>query len=584
MSLNDLLNSSSKHRTTFNPSPRISIIGSSINPKNKVVTFRGEAYGTSIYPVSIAFFNVSMSTSQSSQHKVPAKTKDGDEYFIEFLTVNKHHCQVRCNCFTGDTLIPLANGYSLPIKDLVDLDTFYVYSYDSSLNKVVIGRGHSCRVTRRDAKIVKVTLDNGTIIKCTPDHKFLTKNGKYVKAKNLATGESLMPLYREVLDSGWMAGYEVVLNNKQFTHHISDEYNEKYRTDCYYASCNNGQNFARKEFTDTERWDVRHHMDENKLNNSPLNIVRVTASDHRRIHDISPNAYFGSDDHIARMVNDNPMFDRDLVLQLHPNYARVIKFLETYQLNNIYITDKLVKHLGYHNKSNLRRVIRSLDNRNIVSFGEGDLHWSRRADTREGIYWKSDEHKARVSAIQQDLLKSGNHPFIKMPQISLLKELFDSIKPGDSVPINDEVLKYTRYSSYGCLYRGILRLLSRCNIGNVHVKDNTLVKDFNHKVLSVEDAGNEDVYDFTVDDYHNFAVDVDEGAPSSSGVFVHNCRDFYFTWQWWDRQNAALFGPSFPRYKRKTTWWPERNPGHFPGLCKHLIGFVEKLKSTGILR
>jgi hypothetical protein len=39
----------------------------------------------------------------------------------------------------------------------------------------------------------------------------------------------------------------------------------------------------------------------------------------------------------------------------------------------------------------------------------------------------------------------------------------------------------------------------------------------NHKVVSVEEAGTADVYDFTVENYHNFAL--------SAGVFVHNSMD-----------------------------------------------------------
>ena len=39
----------------------------------------------------------------------------------------------------------------------------------------------------------------------------------------------------------------------------------------------------------------------------------------------------------------------------------------------------------------------------------------------------------------------------------------------------------------------------------------------NHKVASVEACGHEDVYDITVDRYHNFAI--------NAGIFVHNCED-----------------------------------------------------------
>ena len=39
----------------------------------------------------------------------------------------------------------------------------------------------------------------------------------------------------------------------------------------------------------------------------------------------------------------------------------------------------------------------------------------------------------------------------------------------------------------------------------------------NHKVVSVRECGHADVFDLTVDHYHNFAT--------SAGVFVHNCED-----------------------------------------------------------
>jgi ribonucleoside-diphosphate reductase alpha chain len=47
----------------------------------------------------------------------------------------------------------------------------------------------------------------------------------------------------------------------------------------------------------------------------------------------------------------------------------------------------------------------------------------------------------------------------------------------------------------------------------------------NHKVISVEPDGYEDVYDLTVDKYHNFTIDVDKGKDCSSGVVVHNCGE-----------------------------------------------------------
>jgi len=61
------------------------------------------------------------------------------------------------------------------------------------------------------------------------------------------------------------------------------------------------------------------------------------------------------------------------------------------------------------------------------------------------------------------------------------------------------------------------------------------------------------------------------------------CKDYYFMWQWWNKQESALFGGKFPTYKRKTDNYPERNPDHVPGVCKHVIGLSEKLAQQGVL-
>ena len=53
----------------------------------------------------------------------------------------------------------------------------------------------------------------------------------------------------------------------------------------------------------------------------------------------------------------------------------------------------------------------------------------------------------------------------------------------------------------------------------------------NHTVVSVRPAGTADVYDFTVDEYHNFAL--------SAGVFVHNSRQLYMFAHW--EQTAKAF-------------------------------------------
>ncbi len=100
-------------------------------------------------------------------------------------------------CFTGDTKIKLLDGTERTFAELAQLppaQIFYVYSVDQS-GKIVVGEGRHARVTRQNAELVEVTLDNGAKIRCTPNHPFMLRDGTYKDASALTAGDSLMPGY-----------------------------------------------------------------------------------------------------------------------------------------------------------------------------------------------------------------------------------------------------------------------------------------------------------------------------------------------------------------------------------------------------
>lgn len=178
-------------------------------------------------------------------------------------------------CLEGDTRIRLADGTSPKIKDLVGKDHFYVYSYDSANKKIAIGKGHDCRLVRLADDMVRVTLDTGDVIECTSNHKFYNYRTETMEEiKDMKVGDSLLPLrFSEFKSKGFIAeGRECVIqpwtNEQVPTHYLADDYN--IRNGIY-----EGTNLA---YID------RHHIDSNKLNNSPENIIRVTRSEHARIH------------------------------------------------------------------------------------------------------------------------------------------------------------------------------------------------------------------------------------------------------------------------------------------------------------
>jgi len=181
-------------------------------------------------------------------------------------------------CFTGDTEIALASGRSITFEELVeeydDGETHYCYTVNDD-GRIDVGRIEHPRVTRENAELVEVTLDDGETVRCTPDHEFMLRDGSYCEAQDLDPGQSLMPLYRKTSDTDedgtTVDGYEMVnqpvMNDFwEFTHLLADRYNLEHGR------------------YDDQSGDHRHHVDFNERNDSPENIERLSEEGHLQLH------------------------------------------------------------------------------------------------------------------------------------------------------------------------------------------------------------------------------------------------------------------------------------------------------------
>jgi len=140
-------------------------------------------------------------------------------------------------CFSGDTEIALVDGRSLSFKDLIEEDKqgksnyCYTVKNDGTIGVELISHP---RKTKKNVEVIKITIDNDEEIVCTPDHKFMLRDGSYKEARNLNNQDSLMPLRRKFSEIGegiTIKGYEMIFDNKEkkwiFTHLLSDKYNLK---------------------------------------------------------------------------------------------------------------------------------------------------------------------------------------------------------------------------------------------------------------------------------------------------------------------------------------------------------------------
>ena len=102
-------------------------------------------------------------------------------------------------CFSGDTKVELYNGEQKTLAELVDMAhrgaRVDIFTVDAHRN-VRIKPMRAPRLVRRNDPVVKVTLESGAEIVCTPDHRFMLRDGTYRDAKDLKLKDQLMPFAR----------------------------------------------------------------------------------------------------------------------------------------------------------------------------------------------------------------------------------------------------------------------------------------------------------------------------------------------------------------------------------------------------
>ncbi len=137
-------------------------------------------------------------------------------------------------CFTGDTKIKLLDGTEKSFAELAARpkgEIFHVYSVDAA-GRIVVGEGRHSRITRRDAALLEVTLDSGERIRCTPDHRFLLRDGTYKQAQNLTVEDSLMPGYFDTAPvkagmNEYLRVQQPATGKYEFVHCLADDYNHR---------------------------------------------------------------------------------------------------------------------------------------------------------------------------------------------------------------------------------------------------------------------------------------------------------------------------------------------------------------------
>ncbi len=394
-------------------------------------------------------------------------------------------------CFTKDTKVKLTDGRDLSFKDLTKEHNAgkknYTYTVNS-LSLISIAEIKNPRMTIKKAEIMKVILDNDEEIRCTPNHLFMLRDGAYREAQSLKSGDSLMPLYQrfsEKTDRVNRGGYLLIHQNKTGewvpVHHLADNYN-----------LTNGK-YSKQSGR------VRHHLDFNKLNNSPDNITRLQWGEHWKIHYEQAVNQHKNPDYREKIAEGRREFWANPINRT--NYAKRISERNLSNWQNPAYREKM------------RMILSEANKEFIKNHPEKRAELSMRASKTLKRLWQDPEYRALfhgkivASNKKRTVNNTGKVKFLK-----ICREVFESYKI-----LNRELYERLRIKIYG--YGRAT--LWETGINKYYKGDDALLlQDLtkNHKIKRIEFLKQkEDVYDLTIDGTHNFAL--------AAGVFVHNSID-----------------------------------------------------------
>jgi ribonucleotide reductase alpha subunit len=464
-------------------------------------------------------------------------------------------------CLTGETLIATADGRNtVSIKQLTEEGSDVpVYSYNTASNKIEIKMGRNPRLTGYNQKILKVTLDDGSTIRTTENHKFLLRDESEIEAKDLEPNMSLMPFskYETYGRKKGRTKYQIInLNNgnKRAEHNLIYEFYSNSKID-------------HSEF-------CIHHKDYNGLNNCIKNLELMDHTSHRRLHmldfDSNPmqdgwwnkaseeekNNYkskmsestSGTKNGRYIEISNNEIFSHALILASNlsrmftqiewANYARendlIIAFSDfrkseltsifhmsvkaAKQLNLPYcesdqpqIVNAFIvnfKHWTNALKSNYISIRHNGDYHPIVTKKcehcneEFEIEWNRREQSYCSLPCSN-------IALNNKRITAGHYKRLADKNKIINSEKQSNIREQQIIVFNDLKFKFKREPMKSewvkeCKTRKISSEIARISspFRNYNVLKET-ASTFNHRVVSVEFDGYEDVYNMTVDDNHN---------------------------------------------------------------------------------
>ena len=433
-------------------------------------------------------------------------------------------------CFSEDTKVALLDGRNLTFKELVEEDKKGKKNYCYTILKdgtIGVGLIENPRKTKNNVEVIKIIFDNDEEVICTPNHKFMLRNYGYADANELNNGVSIMPFNRKLSKKGveraTIDGYEMVYDPKKhfwiFTHLLSDQYN------------------LRNNYYGEYLGNHKHHIDFNKLNNNPDNIIRMDGWKHFQFHRDLAYKTLHRDDvkEKLREIRKTEKFRKKMSERMkNPETSKLLsknsKELWSNPEYKEYMKKKFLDFY-YSNEKYRKENNRTLNEEQKKYWGKTDNREKQSARVREYF----EKYPNKILNLSQKAKEQWNNLKLKEWRSEKTKEQWtDEFRRKRKGAYNQTYFYHTIgfmknvLYSYGSLdeydkirIKSKNKNLLRKDTFSERFFDNNenrmieAVKNYNHKIKKIIKLDEKiDVYDLEVKETHNFAL--------SLGVFVHN--------------------------------------------------------------
>lgn len=449
---------------------------------------------------------------------------------------NQTDSQYNPECLALDTQIPLLDGRTVELNQLIkehqEGKINWVYSCDPVTGKVVPGVVTWAGVTRKNAERIKLTFDNGKSVIVTPDHKFPLRGKGFVEAQHIQPNDSLFPFNTRNVRMYGKSDYQQIWDNEstswQWTHRVVANFMREH------------EKHMQHDLGDID--DVVHHIDYDRFNNHPSNLMFMNKESHFELHRTTKAEWWAglSPEHKAEVTAAISAGVKAAFEKMDP--ATRAKQIEkaTLSIRAYHAANKKnpsASYLDWLTSSTSRiKALSNLDYIKELRCNNGKLNSNLPGNQELQI---SQEAISRMV----DVIKHNDANRLQAMELLSNDEVFMSIFTRDNAPIQGKVVKIGSRVTDKYLKK-VYSFVGAKNWKEFRRAANL----YNHKVVKIEAVESADVGTITVDGretfhgHHTFAL--------AAGVFTKNSiqEDYFFP------TTAAGRGSRVETLPGGTTW------------------------------